>query len=112
MKRIISVMMSIAMVMMCGAVLAAGGITIDTSATALNTTMSKVVGLVKTIAVAFAIGMLLYVGIKYVMASANEKADLKKGSISYVIGAIIIFGATGLISIAQNLGTQVAGSGS
>ena len=39
---------------------------------------------------AIAIGMLVYIGIKYIMASANEKADLKNALIKYVIGAVII----------------------
>ena len=42
---------------------------------------------------AIAIGMLVFVGIKYVMASANEKADLKNSLIKYVIGAVLIAGA-------------------
>ena len=107
MKKILSMMMTLAMVLMCGVAFATGGVTIGSSS-ALNGVMSKVLGVVKAIATAFAIGMLLYVGIKYVMASANEKADLKKGSISYVIGAVIIFGATGLITIAQNLAKEVS----
>ena len=106
MKKIISAMMTLAMSLaVCGTVMAVPSIG---TSTALDGVMSKVLGVVKAIAVAFAIGMLLYVGIKYTMASANEKADLKKGSISYVIGAVIIFGATGLITIAQNLATEVS----
>lgn len=105
MKKVISVMMSLAMCLaVTGTVFADPSIG---SSTALDGVMGKVLGVVKAIAVAFAIGMLLYVGIKYVMASANEKADLKKGSISYVIGAVIIFGATGLITVAQSLATEV-----
>lgn len=42
---------------------------------------------------AIALGMLIYVGIKYVTSAANEKAELKRASINYVIGAIIIAAA-------------------
>lgn len=42
---------------------------------------------------AIALGMLIYIGIKYTMSAANERADLKKASVNYVIGAIVIAGA-------------------
>ena len=56
-------------------------------------TVVKVLGAMQWIGYAFAVGMLIYIGIKYTMAAANEKADLKKGVINYVIGAIVITSA-------------------
>lgn len=107
MKKIISIMMSLCMVMsMCANVLAKPSL--ETEVTALDGFLGGILGVVKVIGYTFAVGMLLYVGIKYVMASANEKADLKKGSISYVIGAVIIFGASTLISVMETLSGQVA----
>lgn len=104
MKKFISAFMTLAMVMTMGSVFASG-ITI-TEPVALNGILGKILGIVKVIAVAFATGMLLYVGIKYTMASANEKADLKKGSISYVIGAVIIFGCTAILNVVQDLAAE------
>ena len=52
---------------------------------------------VKWIGYAFAVGMLIYVGIKYMMSSANEKADVKKGLINYVIGAVLVAGASTIL---------------
>lgn len=107
MKKFISMLMSCMMTFgLCGMVMATSGISIGSSS-ALNGILSAVLGVVKAIATAFAIGMLLYVGIKYTMASANEKADLKKGSINYVIGAVIIFACTGIISVLQSLGDEI-----
>lgn len=54
---------------------------------------SDVLGYIQYIAWAIAIGMIIYVGIKYMMASANEKASLKSGTINLIIGALVI-GAT------------------
>ena len=59
-----------------------------------TTFVSGLLGTVQFVGYAIAIGMLIYVGIKYVMASANEKADLKNAMIKYVIGAILIAGAS------------------
>lgn len=55
--------------------------------------IQKILGAIQWIGYAFAIGMLIYIGIKYTMSAANEKADLKKGLINFVIGAVIIAGA-------------------
>lgn len=56
-------------------------------------TANAIIGAMKWIGYAIAIGMLVFIGIKYVMASANEKADLKNSLIKYVIGAILIASA-------------------
>lgn len=50
--------------------------------------------LVIGIAVAFIWGMVL--GIQFITGSLEEKADVKKNLIVYVIGCVIIFGAFGI----------------
>lgn len=67
----------------------------------------RINGYVQWFGYAIAVGMLLYIGIKYMMASANEKADLKKGSISYVIGAIIVVAASTLFGILSSIAGEV-----
>ena len=104
MKKFASILMTLMLVM---STVAFGVEFPDRTPTALNNVIGGILGFVKVIGYAFAIGMLLYIGIKYTMASANEKADLKKGSISYVIGAVIIFGATTIVSILGTLTNQV-----
>ena len=58
-----------------------------------------ILGAIQFAGYAIALGMLIYVGIKYVMSSANERADVKQASINYLIGAIIIAGAPTLFKI-------------
>jgi succinate dehydrogenase/fumarate reductase cytochrome b subunit len=55
--------------------------------------VNVILGAIQWIGYAIAIGMLIYVGIKYLMSSANEKATLKQDSINLLIGAIVIFAA-------------------
>lgn len=106
MKKFISMLMGMAITM--STIAFAAGVNIQMNPpSALNGVIGAVLGFVKVIGYAFAVGMLLYIGIKYTMASANEKADLKKGSISYVIGAIIIFGASTLVGILATLSEEV-----
>lgn len=54
----------------------------------------KVMGIVNTAGVVIAVIVLMVLGIKYMMGSAEEKAEYKKTMIPYIIGAILIFGAT------------------
>mgnify|MGYP004461078851 FL=1 len=80
------------------------------SATEFNGIGSTVLGYIQWFGYAMAVGMLLYVGIKYMMAPANEKADLKKASINYVIGAIIIAAATAIVSALVSIGSGFGNS--
>lgn len=92
MKKIMSVLMAVAMLfMMCTAVFAYSGINPSVSApSGAGTTAGTIIGVMQWFGYAIAVGMLVYIGIKYIMASANEKADLKNALIKYVIGAVII----------------------
>lgn len=93
MKKVMSVLMAIAMLfMMYTAVFADySGITPTVSAPdGAGDTAGTIIGVMQWFGYAIAIGMLVFIGIKYVMASANEKADLKNSLIKYVIGAVLI----------------------
>ena len=60
----------------------------------MSDTVSTILGVIQWVGYAIAVGMLLYIGIKYVMAAANEKAELKQSLINFVIGAILVAGVT------------------
>ena len=99
MKKVCSLCMTIALVCTMLMPVFANDILEPSNVTSFNKIIQTILGVVQVIAFAFAIGMLLYLGIKYMMSSANEKADLKKGSINYLIGAIICFGAVGIVQM-------------
>lgn len=96
MKKFMSIFMTVAMLFaMCSVASAISNFTVTVSAPGSGQAFAnKILGFVQWVGYAIAIGMLIYVGIKYVMASANEKADLKNSLIKYVIGAVLIAGAT------------------
>ena len=104
MKKVCSVLLTISMVITMLTPVFATIPTPDTTAAEgkFSGIAGTVLGFLQYIGYAFAVGMLLYLGIKYMMASANEKADLKKGSINYVIGAIIVVAASTLFGILKN----------
>lgn len=64
--------------------------------------LSAVLSVVRTVGAAVAIIMLMTIAAKYIIASAGERADIKKYAVNYVIGAIILFGTTGILGIVQS----------
>lgn len=63
------------------------------------TIISSVLSVTRIVAAAVALVILMVIGCKYILASAGDRADIKKYAVNYVIGAIILFGASGILSI-------------
>ena len=117
-KRIISILLTFVMIVSMASVVfagVAGKVPKPNDVTGkigeATTIRNRVLGFVQWVGYAFAVGMLIYIGIKYVMASANEKADLKKGAINYVIGAIIVFGFSLIIGALSTMGENITKAG-
>ena len=72
------------------------------AATNVTNIAGQVLNIVQIVGVAVATIMLTVLGIKYVSASPNEKAEYKKGMTIYVIGAVLLFGASMLIGVIRN----------
>ena len=64
--------------------------------TNLESVGANIVDIVTTIGIIVAVVVLLVLGIKYMMGSASEKAEYKKTMIPYLIGAVLIFGASAI----------------
>lgn len=62
----------------------------------LESVGANIVDIVTTIGIIVAVVVLLVLGIKYMMGSASEKAEYKKTMIPYLIGAVLIFGASAI----------------
>lgn len=67
----------------------------------VTNTAGQILTVVRIVGMAVAVIMLTILGIKYVAASPNEKADYKKGMTVYVVGAVLLFGASALLSVIQ-----------
>jgi len=68
--------------------------------------MSTIINVIRVVGTGIALIMLTYVGIKYMSAAPSEKADFKKSATAYVVGAIILFGATNVLTIIANFATS------
>lgn len=75
----------------------------STGSNAIKQILSAVLSVVRTVGAVVAVVVLMTIGAKYIVASAGDRADIKKYAINYVIGAIILLGATGILSIIKNL---------
>lgn len=79
------------------------GVKIPTGATVSATGLDKlggiIIGVLQTVAGIVAVSVLIFVGIKYLLASPGEKANIKGSLIPYVIGAVLIFAAVPILGI-------------
>ena len=71
---------------------------VDTVTTIIGTVLT----VVRTVGMGVAIIILIFLGCKYMLASTGERAEIKKYAIHYVTGAIILFAASGLITIIRD----------
>lgn len=75
----------------------------EKGANAIVKIISSILGVVRTIGAAVALLIFMWVAIKYILASAGEKADLKKYLTTYVIGGLVLFGASGILTIIRKV---------
>ena len=65
----------------------------------LNTATGNVLGVIRVIGSVVSVGCIIIIGIKYMMSSAEGKADYKKQAIPYLIGAALLFAGTNILQI-------------
>ena len=71
---------------------------------------NMVIYVIQIIAFAAAVIMLIFVGIKFLTASPEGKAEVKKIAVIYVVGAILLFAATGILQIVRSLANNISGT--
>lgn len=62
----------------------------------------KILSAVTTAGVVLSVIVLAVLGIKYMLGSAEEKAEYKKTLMPYIVGAALIFGASTIATIVFN----------
>lgn len=89
----------------------AGGINGDTDvvdAAPLQTIANRILGLIQIASAVAAVVLIAVFGFKFIMGSANEKADYQKSFIPLIVGVVVVFATTSiaklLFSTFTNLG--------
>ncbi len=97
MKKILTIVMIMAIILTSSVMafsLTESVVPAAPSSGSVETKVVKVLGVIQWIGYIVAIGMLIWVGIKYVTSGAGEKAKAKETLIPIVVGAVLIAGAT------------------
>ena len=75
--------------------------------TAITNIGGNVVTIVQVVGIVIAIIILLVIGIKYMIGSAEEKAEYKKTMIPYIVGAVLIFAGTSIVRVIYSMTSQI-----
>ena len=70
---------------------------------------NSIIAVVRIVGVVIAVVILLILGIKYMMGSAEEKADYKKSMIPYIVGAVLIFASTAIVGVVYDMASSLNG---
>ena len=82
-----------------------GGTTTDTRK--ITTLGANIVNIIQVVGIVVAIIVLLVIGIKYIIGSAEQKAEYKTTMIPYIVGAVLIFAGTSIVKVIYQLASQV-----
>ena len=77
------------------------------AADSLNRIIGSAITVVQVVGVGVAIIMLIVLAIKYISAAPGDKADIKKHAVVYVVGAVVLFAASGILGIVKNFAGNV-----
>ena len=72
------------------------------TATAIQKILGAALTVAQVIGVGVAVIMLIVLAIKYISAAPSDKAEIKTHAVVYVVGAIVLFAASGILQVIKN----------
>lgn len=78
----------------------------DDDVKGVKNVINNLIGIFQVVGVFLAVAMLMFLGIKYMSAAPGEKAEVKKHLSTYVIGAVVLFSASGILGILKGFWTE------
>lgn len=75
----------------------------DISGSKAAQSVKKIWGTILLILQVLAVAAFCFAGVKYMFASADTKANLKNRMVGLMVGAVLVFGATGVINLIVNV---------
>lgn len=80
--------------------------------TGASSSIQSIIGafitIVQVVGTGVAIIMLVVLAIKYISAAPSDKAEIKKHAVVYVVGAIVLFAASGILGIIKNFAGNIS----
>lgn len=80
---------------------------VEAKGTKVGGVINNIIGLLQVVGTGLSIIVITILGIKYILASPGEKADIKKSAIPIVIGCVLLFGAVNLMAAVEEFSTNV-----
>lgn len=71
---------------------------------------NTVLTIVTNVGMILAVVLVAILGVKYMMGSTEEKAEYKKSLIPYLVGAVLVFGASAIGRAVIGFGSTIAGA--
>ena len=65
----------------------------------INSAMEVTIGVVQVVGIGVAVIMIVVVGTKYIIAAPSEKANIKRQTVIYLIGAVLLFATSSVLRI-------------
>ncbi len=72
-----------------------------------TTIMGALLDITRIIAAGVAVIMITAVAMKYLLAAPSEKAEIKKHAVVYVVGALVLFASSGILSIIKQFSNNI-----
>ena len=110
--RVMSISLMVAMISMClsNVVFASGApdpqAQFGSASTSIGNVLNVILGIAQVVGVAIAVIMLVVLAIKYISAAPGDKAEIKKHAVVYIVGAVVLFAASGILGIIKNFVTD------
>ena len=82
----------------------------DSSDSGIFGAINTVIGLLQVAGTGISLIMISTLGIKYILASVEEKAEIKKTAMPILIGAVLLFGAVNIIAVVEEFSNSVINS--
>lgn len=85
-----------------------GGIVDNTGASgSVTKIVGSIINIAQIVGTGVAIIMLIVLAIKYISAAPGDKAEIKKHAVVYIVGAIVLFAASGILGIIKNFSNNI-----
>ena len=83
--------------------------TVDSSLTnkGIGKVINTIIGLLQVAGTGISLIVITMLGIKYIMASAGEKAEIKKQAIPIVVGCVLLFGAVNIMAAVEDMAQKI-----
>ena len=72
----------------------------------VDNSFAAAIHIVRIVGIGISVIILMVIACKYMLAAPGDRADIKKHAVPFVIGAVVLFGASNLLQILIDIGNE------